>query len=222
MKWLNVTCDNSKHIVEVQKWLFNKYVGIEPMYLDVKDTPIDKWGLTVADMLPDDEYCIFGLDDFLPIDFIKIGIQRTYNIMIERGYERFELGIGARHKVGMIENNGVLEYGKDTPYKVSCQFSIWKTEALFRELVNCTTPWQFEIKGTSIAACYPNGIFNYIEESAISGRQKDKINLCGLRLEDENELIKLGLINKNNIIYGWKGNNQRTKDSFGTKYAAYY
>ena len=62
----------------------------------------------------------------------------------------------------------------------------------------------------------------YVNESAISGRQKDKINLCGLKQEDISELIKLGLVKEEEIVYGWKGNSNRTKESYGIKYNKFY
>jgi len=236
--WYNVTCNNSKHIVQAQRYLFNKYTAWNPMYLDVKDNPLVNWGKKVASMLPDEPYIIFGLDDFLPID--KMDMLRfadALHIMKTTDLERFELGWGASGKKGFIDRinyihqddiNGnkipYLEYGHETPYKVSCQFSIWKTSALKRELNKCTDAWNFEVKGYCKAACFKSGteVFRWIEESAISGRQKGKINLCGLSAKDEKELLNLELIEKDKIIYGWKGNSQRTEESYGNKYKQYF
>jgi hypothetical protein len=223
IKWYNVTCDNSKHIVKAQQWLFNKYLSTEPNYLDVGSVDINKWGVTVAELLPDDDYIIFGLDDFLPIDKINYNkVEEALQIMIDNNLERFELGWGASKKKGFEVEKDWLRYGLETPYKVSCQFSIWKTEALKRELNKISTPWAFEINGNCTAGCFEDYAFRWIEESAISGRQKGKVNLCGMTIEDEEELINLNLINKNDVIYGWKGGYKRTKEAFGTKYKEYY
>lgn len=223
MKWLNVTCDNSRHIVEAQKHLFKKYVGIEPEYLDVKNTPIENWGVTVASMLPNDEYVVFGLDDFLPIDYINKSLfSEVHRILLENNLDRFELGWGASKKKGFQLELEFLRYGIQTPYKVSCQFSMWKTETLKRELQRTTTPWKFETHGLCNAGCFSLPVLRYIEESAISGRRKGMINLCGLRLEDEQELINLGLIDKSKVIYAWKGTNERKQEYYGTKYKEYY
>jgi hypothetical protein len=234
--WYNVTCNNSKHIVPVQRLLFNKYTQWMPQYIDVKDNPISNWGKKVAEMLPEDEYIVFGLDDFLPID--KLDMDKfldAYHIIKNSDIERFELGWGASKKQGFINRinythqddvNGhkipYLEYGHATPYKVSTQFSIWKTTALKRELNKCTDAWNFEVTGYCKAACFNDPVLRWIEESVISGRQIGKINLCGLSLKDEADLLNLGLLNKNQIIYGWKGNEQRTKESFGNKYKLYF
>lgn len=223
MKWYNVTSNNTKHIIPAQKWLFNNYLNDEPNYLDVEDTPIDKWGLKVSSLLPEDEYIIFGLDDFLPIDTINYNkLDIALRIVKENNLDRFELGYGASRKKGFIQERGWLKYGIQTPYKVSTQFSIWKTETLHRELMRTTTPWKFETHGICNAGCFNYPVFRWIEESALSGRRKGKVNLCGLRLQDEKELINLGFINKEDIIYGWKGTEERLKEFYGTKYKEYY
>ena len=80
MQWIAVTCNNSRHIVEAQKYLFNKYVGKEPIYIDLEDKEIKDWGKNVASMLPNDDFVIFGLDDFLPIDYIDI--RQFYNAFV--------------------------------------------------------------------------------------------------------------------------------------------
>lgn len=219
IKWFNVTCDNSRHIISAQKWLFEKYVGIEPIYLDVGNNPINNWGKKVASMLPDDEYIIFGLDDYLPIDKIDNSkLEQAIYLIKEFNLERFELSWGASKKKGFIENGFVLEYGAETPYKVSCQFSIWKTEALKRELERTTTPWKFEVYGNCKAACFIYPVLRYIEESAISGRQKGKINILGLKPSDVKELVELKYLNKDNLIYGWKGAAELPADKGGAKY----
>ena len=233
INWYNITCNATKHIIPAQSWLFDKYCGFFPYYIDVEDNPIDNWGKRLASMIPDEELVIFGLDDYLPIDYInKDKLAEAIEIIKNTSIERFELGWGASKKKGMINtgffNNdlinsvGFLEYGKETPYSVSCQFSIWRTSALKRELERTTTPWKFEIYGRAKAACFKDYAFRWIEESALSGRQKGKTNLCGLRLEDEEELISLGYIDKSKVIYGWAGNNERTQTVYGTKYKEYY
>lgn len=174
-------------------------------------------------MLPNDEYVVFGLDDFLPIDTINWNkFDVALRIVKDNDLDRFELGWGASHKKGFVQESGWLKYGIQTPYKVSTQFSIWKTETLKRELQRTSTPWKFETHGICNAGCFNIPVFRWIEESAISNRRKGMINLCGLRFEDEQELINLGYINKENIIYAWKGTNERTKEVYGTKYKEYY
>jgi hypothetical protein len=220
-----VTCASSRYIVPAQKLLFRKYLNIEPTYIDVDDTPLKQWGPTVASMLPDDEFIVFGLDDFLPIGHIDWdGFNKAAGIVANQ-VERFELGWGASvGKSGLQETNGWLRYTQTTSYKVSTQFSIWRTTALARELERTTTPWDFEIRGRCTAGCFnkEDAVFRFIDSSAISGRRPGKLNLCGLRQEDEDELVRLGLVDKSKVIYGWLGDERRTKEAYGDRYAEFF
>jgi hypothetical protein len=222
MRWFNVTCSSTEHIIPVQQWLFEKYVGIEPVYLNVKDTPINNWGKKVASMLPDDKYIIFGLDDYLPIDYLNEYLLTLAMLVIKnKDLERFELGWGASKKQGFEVLDDVLFYGEATPYKVSCQFSIWDTSALKRVLNSCTTPWDFEVNGYCKAACFKEPVLRWIEESALSKRQSGKINVLGLKPSDVKELQDLKLLGKN-IIYGWKGETEIPLNKGGNKYEFNY
>lgn len=209
MIWQIITCNNSKHIVPVQKHLFKKYVpNAELKYIDLGDEPTESWTHNVlAKLDTSQEYLILGLDDFLPVrDF------PFEELIPVKGFSRLEL---SGHKQ-------VRLLGEE-PYRVSCQFSIWKTANLVELLKIKRTPWQFEVKGELKGNVYHlESPVWYIEESAISGRQKGKINLCGLKKKDIDELIYLKLVNENDIIYGWKGNSDRTKESYGEKYKEFY
>lgn len=222
MKWYNVTCTKTKHIIPAQKWLFNKYVGVEPIYLDVENNDINNWGKKVASMLPNDEYIIFGLDDYLPIDYLDISkLKDAEDIVKMIDYERFELGWGASRKKGFVNYSSHLVYGETTPYKVSCQFSIWKTSALKRELNACTTPWNFEVKGTCKAACFEKPVLRWIEESALSNRQPNKVNILGLKSSDVNKLQELGHLS-DNLIFGWNGATELPIDKTNLQYGFNY
>jgi hypothetical protein len=205
MRWILVTCTKSKWIIPIQKYLFEKYAKeVTTEYLDVESEPLETWGHNVLKRLPDEEYIVFGLDDYLPITFFNPSLfNEAFHIVKTMGYERFELGAGAHRKDGMISRElgelyTFLEYGKDTPYSVSCQFSIWKTEALRRELSKCTTPWNFEVKGKAKAACFSGPVMRWIEESALS-RKWHGVNLSGMDFTVKEELIRKGLINRNMV-----------------------
>ena len=87
-------------------------------------------------------------------------------------------------------------------YSVSCQFSIWKTDALKKILQHSTDPWNFETKHKAWAGCFPKGqeAFRWIEESALSKRWAGKINVNGLPAEDVTELVRLGLLDESKLI----------------------
>jgi hypothetical protein len=214
MKWLIVTCDYSEHIRPVQEWLFKKYAPkAEVKYLDLANNQfrLNKWGQDLVRLIPDDPFVIFGLDDYLPTGPLNedkildaLGIVGMFDL------DRFELGYGAHNKQPFMKGGGSpfvdhglwLAYGTATPYSVSCQFSIWKTEALKYALQHSTNPWNFETKHTCWAGCFPKGeeAFRWIEESALSKKWEGKINVNGLPESDVRELIALELLDASKLI----------------------
>lgn len=227
MQWVIVTCSNSRHIVPAQKHLFAKYAPEAQLnYLDVEDEPVETWGQNVIKRLPDEEFIVFGLDDYLPIDHLHMErLKDAFRILFLHKYDRFELGWGASRKPGFIDNGDHLQYGESTPYSVSCQFSIWRTESLRKILMRTTTPWNFEVKHTCIAACHRDPVaFRWIEESALSGRHPGKINVLGLRPVDVEEMISLKLIDGSRIQYGMPKGAVQPFDprNAGEKYQQFY
>ena len=213
LKWLILTCDATKKIVGAQKHLFNKYAPNQDLhYLDLGSQPVSTWCANVFELIKnyDDEYVIFGLDDYLPIDhFDTTHFNKVMTLVKNTDIERYELGWGASRKEGFEAKSSIygdyLKYGKTTPYSVSCQFSVWKLsvlKSLLRRNPNWT-PWNFEVKGRlAHAACNYKPVFRYIEESALSGRHPGKINVLGLRPRDVEELIELNLIKREDCQYG--------------------
>ncbi len=212
MRWLILTCTATEHIMDAQEWLFEKYAPGLPLrdlhYLHLQKEPIHKWTRNVLDLLKsyDDEYIVFGLDDYLPIDTLD---REYFNGVVEivkrENLQRYELGWGASKKAGFILEKDFLRYGPDTQYSVSCQFSIWNLKELKKLLKDNPnwTPWQFEVKGKlDRVGCNVKPVFRWIEESALSGRHPGKINILGLRPSDVEELIDLKLIDGSKTQYG--------------------
>lgn len=246
MKWIILTCDNSKKIVPAQKYLIDKYITsiieeIEVIYVDLKSLSINSWSNNVLMELEeitkgkDDDYVIFGLDDFLPIDFInKTQYLKAIEITKRDELNRFELGWGASKKdswIGsdpdkqFIDLGDYLEYGKEAPYSTSCQFSIWNTKKL-KEVLSTRpmTPWEFEVK-TKIdeVGCFESDecALRYIEESAISARQKGLVNILGLKHEDVDTLVENNLLRREELIYSWR-NLPFSLELAGSKYKKSY
>lgn len=211
MKWIITTCDASKHIRPVQEWLFKKYApNADLHYIDLRKNDIEKWGREVRSFIPNDAFLIFGLDDYLPTAPLQperlvdaMGIIGMYDL------DRFEFGYGAHNKEPFMKgkqpfvDHGIwLAYSTITPYSVSCQFAIWNTETLRKILSMSSSPWNFELKHSCWAGCFPKGqeAFRWIEESALSKRWIGRINVNGLPAEDVNELIKLGLLDESKLI----------------------
>lgn len=221
MKWYIVTSDATRHIIPAQEQLFDKYVpGADVIYVDVGNEPVETWTANVLKRLNiQDEYAIFGLDDFLPIDYWDH--DHCFSEMNLK-FDRMELGWGGSRKGGIVDPHWTL-FAPDELYRVSCQFSIWRTEALRDALTPVRSPWKFETKGGLSGDVYGmQKPWRYIEESALSGRQPGRVNLCGLRKEDIHDLIWSGAVDHHDIIYGWKGQTERTEEVYGKKYAEYF
>lgn len=219
MKWHIVTCDKTRHIIPAQQYLFSKYVPEADIeYIDVANKDTEGWTHHVLEGLKTtDEHIVFGLDDFLPIDHYTLVDIPHYR------FDRIELGWGGSRK-GAPLADGFNLYRQDELYRVSCQFSIWRTEALIELLQTKRSPWKFETKGelNGNVLSVSDNPFRYIEESALSNRQPGKVNLCGLRVNDIFELFRMGHVKEDDIVYGWAGNEYRTRESYGKKYAEYY
>jgi hypothetical protein len=224
MRFIIEVSDQTRSVKPIQKHLFKKFMPKQKLdYIDIGKKPVEIWCRHVRREIEaleiKDKFVVFGLADMLPIQAIKTPI-------VPEAIDRMELGWGARYgKEGLSEYGAYhFLYGKETPYKNSCQFSIWNTKALLRELERIDgSPWDFETAPTKTrAACLKKASFRYIEESAISKRRPGLVNLCGLREREIEEIIEMGLVKRSSIIYGWNGTNQRTKESYGKKYAEFF
>ncbi len=235
IKWINVTCDATQHIVPAQKWLFEKYAPrVEVQYLNVGVESINTWGDNVAKRLPETDVVILGLDDYLPIDTLDMDkLFAAIQIVRDTDIERFELSWSAPRNIDLsveffFDDKGVgstyLRYGAESLYSVSCQFSVWNMKSLKRTLRACTTPWDFEKRHSVRAACFERPPFRWIEESALSGRHPGKINVLGLRPDDVDELVNIGFIDRSRIQYGMSKGPIPEFDihNVGAKYQEFY
>lgn len=233
MQWVIVTCNATRHIVPAQLYLFNKYAnGARLQYINLGKNDINKWGPDVARQLPYADHVIFGLDDYLPIDYLNWkGAHEAYEIVRNSDLDRFEFGWGAvhghnsgRHIEDIVIDTPIWRFPPDGLYTVSCQFSIWKTSTLRHILQSSTTPWNFEKSNWCKAACFSTPIFRWIEESALSGRHPAKVNVLGLRPADLEELISLGMIDRSRIQFGMPKGPVPPFDpkALGPKYRQFY
>jgi hypothetical protein len=224
IEWLCAGSPATEHIRPAQTHLFKKYVKVEPTYL-THTGKITDWGKSIAAQLPVAPLVVFGLDDFLPIDYLAHGHFNfaAHLTKLNPQVKRVELGIGCLNHRPLSDHNLHYRYQEETPYSVSTQFSVWNTTELYKLLESSTDPWDFETGRKTKAACLKTPALRYIEESAVSTKKgKGKINLCGLRQYDIDQLIDLKLVDPERIIYGWRGNEQRTKEAYGPKYAPYF
>lgn len=231
MKFINITCDKTKHIVRAQEYLIGKYVGdrFEYLYLDLGKEDVNTWTHNVLKRLEGitDEYIVLSLDDFLPVDHFNHELfDKALKIMHYNNLNRFEIGWGASRRRDYTFHDYCgqewREYGPKTGYSVSCQVSIWKLSKLKELLKQARTPWQFETRLTlNKVGCFREVIHMYICESALSGRQPNKINVLGLRPSDIDYLQQNDYF-KYPLIYGWKGQEKYTEGLGGIKYNYLY
>lgn len=206
MRWINVTCNASKHIIPAQKYLFDKYVNLEPEYIDMGDKPLSDWCQNVLIGLEHvwESEIIWGLDDYLPTgkcDLFKLYPVHTSLFRDDIEWDRLAIGRGCSRTKNTIDRGDYVEYTDESPYRVSCQFSLWQTDSLRKVLHQVNgTPWQFEKKGICKTFALKDPAFRWIEESALSGRWPGKVNVNGLPREDVDTLVKLRYIKREDLI----------------------
>lgn len=219
---------------------WRKYTPFDILELDVGKTPLDQWAEKIYELLsnelfPNENKIIFGLDDYFVIDHFNKGIFDQVN---DHPFDRYELGWGALNKkpntvLKVFDGWHISQFNPDAPYLSSCQISVWDVNTLLFILKRCKSPWDFEIRGSEIfrkikgfKVLGTSGKFalRWQEESCLSfKRNKNKINVLGVRPEDVKELIKLGYIDKTRINYGINnGPLELSKDKGGKKYKQFY
>lgn len=248
MIFLTVTCNKTKHILPAFDYQYEKYVrnaDFQRHVIDLGDEPVSEWTTNVYKRIKGitDEFVILSLDDYLMIDAFD---SLLFEIVMDKMRStaeivRYELGFGAWKKgctmlnADYDANFGVFKYGRETPYKSSCQISVWRTEYLLKLLSNKWSIWDFEIKGSEMATKDGVGVIGtrgqhalrWIEESALSARHPGRVNLLGMRLGDIHELIDKGKVDKNKIQFGMAKNAKYEVGmldvlNIGNRYKKYY
>ena len=238
IKFYIATSDNSSYILKPFAWLFDKYCpkwDIEILGYSVfpelperykcvslaqKQESLNTWTSYLYNYFRNvtDEFVIFGLDDFLitqPIDY------EIFNLVIEvmkqnKHITRYELGIGHQFHEYKIEYhyNGMdfYAYSQSAKYRISTQFSLWRTDYLLKHLNHRRTPFEFEAEGSKDATLDYKMIIgtdnrfalNHVWSGAISSRHPGQINIEGIKREDIEEMISLGLLDRSKLQYGMR------------------
>ncbi len=240
MRAFLVTSAPTYHIMGASLHQWRKYTPFNILELDVGSTPLDQWASKIYELLskelrPNEKKIIFGLDDYLVIDQFK---KEVFDEVNKMGFDRYEMGWGALNKkpnttLKVYDGWHISQYNKDAFYLSSCQISVWNVETLLFILKRCTSPWDFEIKGTEIFRKIKNfkvlgtsGKFalRWQEESSLSfHRNKNKINVLGVRPRDVKEMVKLKFLDKSKLNYGINnGPRYLLPDKGGRKYLEFY
>lgn len=185
------------------------------------DNNIQLWSTYIANYLKNNEsneHVMITLDDYFPNQKLDLNI---YNDLVELAKNNSKIG---RINVGYFNYNRISqvniitdkpEYNlfylrQNVPYRLTCQTSLWNKSYLERYFSNNFTPWDLELKGSDmanndgfhIAGTYKKFAFDWIQESALSGRHPGKINVLGLPIEDIKYLTESHMINKLSAQYG--------------------
>ena len=163
----------------------------------------------------DDEFIVFGLDDFLPIRPIDYDVFNTTLHYMKRdsSISRYEIGVGHcwhKHKpiIKSFNDFNIHKYGEESLYKSSTQFSVWRRQELIKLLSNNWTPWDFEVIGShfingDVIATDGKYAFEWVQ-SSISSIHPNTINVSGLKTHDVEHMIKIGLFDKSKLQLGIK------------------
>lgn len=230
-----ITCDKSNDVLKVTIPLLDKYWNIpksvkilgfstpdikipddyEFISMRPKQLSIDDWSKDIYSIIKNDpnEYIIFMLDDFLPIDYVNTDMLKYYFNQLENDASvvRCALGIDITFlPYDIIENFGtqsILELKQTSQYRITTQPSIWRKDYLLKYLEISTNPWNFETQnnpqdGNRIIGSVGRHAFRYIEESALSGRHPNNFNILGLRPADVKWLLELELLDKDKLQFG--------------------
>lgn len=241
MRIFIATSDSSSYILKPFAWLMDKYLPefdeiiilgygnfpeLPPRYRCVSLVPkqdnISEWSSRLYDYFTniDDKYIIFGLDDFFPVRKVDYRVfNPTFEYMKYNKCVRYELGKGhSWHKKVKRINRSIYEYGQDSLYRISTQFSVWDREYMLKHLYARADPFDFELEGSKRAADDGERIiatntptaWEWVEAGAISSRHPGMVNILGMNELDILEMIDLGLFKKELLQYGMAiGDNEK-------------
>lgn len=176
MKVILVGYPASQQIVPASRYLTSKYLpGFDKHYLNYVGD-ISGWSRFVATYLTHlkDEKVIFALDDYLVSGFNK----EVYEDLNQKVKD--EVVCAKLHDTTEEEHIG---------YPVTTQYTIWNREFLINLLSQTTTPWDFEIHGSSIfnnlkvKSIYTVPAITYNTSSCLSSRWQG-VDWKGVKQED--------------------------------------
>lgn len=227
MKVLLAGYEGSKRIIPASSWLINKYLpeDFDVQFLnfgdfkgdlfrgqfvslnDVQHGGADSWASYLAGYIEklDDEYVIFGLDDYLLASKLNRRLfDRLLSHMALNGFDCARLCISdfypeeRRVKV----DKDLFEIKGGTEYACTTQYCIWRREVLLAILRIIRNPWQFEIEGSMAigwVVCSYKPALTYPDTGSLSPSWGDKIRVQGNDKKDIEWLINKGYLEKDKI-----------------------
>ena len=235
MKIYISTYDDNEFFLKYFQYFFNKYWGshMSVVFLGFKkpDITLDEnftfvslsnkreggvnnWSTYLMDYFSsiDDEYFIFGLDDFLIVREVNLELFNSCVEIMDKTIGRIDLQPlqHARDKkyLSHYKTHNGFEFIKlsqkgnkgDNLYRASCAFSIWNKEWFLKTLKKNWSPWDWEIQSND--GRHDNDSFDVVatkdqwcirKTEGLSERWAGKINVKAIREEDKENMRKLML-----------------------------
>jgi hypothetical protein len=237
MSELNVyipTCDANIFVVKYFQYFFNKYWGkhmkVKILGFNPPDFELDEnfefismgseqvggakgWTNHLLDFFEkiEDEYFVFGLDDFMISRPVDLELFKTCKELLSDKIGRIDLQPSlqyARRKDQVnfyAEKNGVQFLSLRSPqpggsdYHIASAFSIWNKKWFLKNMKRNWSPWDWELTGSSslqggdsepkVIGSVDRWTIKKLE--VLSSRWGDLINIRGIRKEDVEEMKKL-------------------------------
>ena len=237
MSELNVyipTCDANMFIVKYFQYFFNKYWGkhmkVKILGFNPPDFELDDnfefislgpeqlggakgWTNHLLDFFEkiDDEYFVFGLDDFMISRPVDLDLFETCKQLLNDKIGRIDLQPSLQYARGpeqvefYTELNNVKFLSLRSPhigstdYHIASAFSIWNRKWFLKNMKRNWSPWDWELIGSSSLMDGKNEpkVIGSVDRWAVkklevlSGRWGELINIRGIRNEDLEEIKKL-------------------------------
>lgn len=161
------------------------------------------------------DYFVLTLDDYLPNTHLKANIFDGLLAYAQQSGRVGRIGLGWSPVEGFeifkkCEGYAMYRLNQNAPYRLVCQTSVWHRKYLLKYFNHNWKPWQLELRGSwwakndgwEIIGSKNSIPFDWVEESALSGRWPGKINILGLQKEDLKYFIEQGILKKENLQYG--------------------
>ncbi len=181
------------------------------------DNNIKKWTRYIYNYIKNnhtEDFFIISLDDYLPNDYFKPKImEELLTFAKNKKVGRIALGrldVEKWDVAKSFDGYNIIKLKQNSVYRLSCQTSVWNREYFLKYFNKDWTPWELEIQGSKEAKndgwkiIGTNGewVFSWQEESALSGRWPNMINILGVRPEDVKVCIEKGWFEPFRLQYG--------------------
>lgn len=183
-----------------------------------QDNDITVWTREIYRYIKDHEksdYFILTLDDYVPNGPL---VPEVWQTLWEYTQRHATVGRAALGRLDIETWDGVeskdsyevVKLRQNSLYRLSCQTSIWNRAYFLKYFNHDWSPWQLELAGSQLAqgdgwdivGTNNRWAFSWQEESALSGRWPNHVNILGIAPEDVRYAIDQRWLNPAQLQYG--------------------